>query len=191
MNFPGEEGIITSCQSSQKAIELKLSIIKILNALNKILGRLSADYYHAKSKDKLIADFLKSLPAGESILDVGAGQMPYRPLCSHLDYISQDFCRYHGSDDGTGIQTTSFNTRAIDIVSDITCIPLPDVSLDNVLCTEVLEHVEDLVAAIQEIRRVLKPGGKVLITVPGTSLLHFSPYHFYTGFKTNFFKSVL
>ena len=37
---------------------------------------------------------------------------------------------------------------------------------------------------------MLRPGGRVLITVPGTSLLHFSPYHYYTGFKKNFFGRI-
>lgn len=156
-----------------------------------IFKYLNADYYHAKFKEKLIVEFLKSIPDGKSILDVGAGEMPYRKYCEHLRYKSQDFCQYDGKGDSRGIQTQKFDTGGIDIVSDITEIPLPDGSEANMLCAEVLEHVENPLDAIRELRRILRPGGRILITVPGTSLLHFSPYHYYTGFKTNFFKSAL
>lgn len=66
-------------------------------------------------------------------------------------------------------------------------IPVDDNSYDNIICTEVLEHVINPNDAIEEMSRILKPEGKLLIGVPGTSLLHFSPYHYYTGFKPNYF----
>jgi len=43
-----------------------------------MLNRLCADYYHGKIKDNIIINFIKSIPAGESLLDVGAGEMPYK-----------------------------------------------------------------------------------------------------------------
>lgn len=152
---------------------------------------LFADRYHAAVKEKLIKEFLDSIPEGESLLDVGAGEMPYRKYCPHLRYISQDFCQYDGIGDNQGVQTGTFNTAMIDIRCDLTSIPLSDASQDNILCTEVLEHVADAVLAIRELSRLLRPGGRILITVPGTSLLHFSPYHYYTGFKYHFFDTIL
>lgn len=156
-----------------------------------ILKFLFADKFHFEFKERLIADFLQTLPYGESLLDVGAGQMPYRKYCDHLRYTSQDFCKYDGKGDGTGVQTGKFNTQEIDIVSDVAEIPLPSGSQDNILSTEVLEHVVNPLKVIAEMARLLRPGGGFLITVPGTSLLHFSPYHYYTGFKENFFKTTL
>jgi SAM-dependent methyltransferase len=44
--------------------------------------------------------------------------------------------------------------------------PLDDASFDAVLCTQVLEHVVDIDHTLSEIRRVLRPGGRVIITVP-------------------------
>jgi SAM-dependent methyltransferase len=45
-------------------------------------------------------------------------------------------------------------------------LPLGHGEIDLVWCTEVLEHIPDVAHALLEIRRVLKPGGRVLITVP-------------------------
>lgn len=45
-------------------------------------------------------------------------------------------------------------------------LPFPDASFDKVICSEVLEHIPDYRAALQEIRRVLKPAGLLCISVP-------------------------
>jgi SAM-dependent methyltransferase len=49
---------------------------------------------------------------------------------------------------------------------DLTALPVPDASVDRVIASEVLEHVPDDATAIAEIARVLKPGGRVAVTVP-------------------------
>ena len=49
---------------------------------------------------------------------------------------------------------------------DIRALPFPSGSVDLVLATDVIEHVEDDLLALREISRVLAPGGKVLLTVP-------------------------
>lgn len=43
---------------------------------------------------------LAALPAGMRLLDVGAGELRNRPHCSHLEYVSQDFCEYKGKSGG-------------------------------------------------------------------------------------------
>jgi hypothetical protein len=49
---------------------------------------------------------------------------------------------------------------------DLCALSFPDASFDAVVCNEILEHVYDLPAALQSMRRVLVPGGMVLGTVP-------------------------
>jgi SAM-dependent methyltransferase len=49
---------------------------------------------------------------------------------------------------------------------DLTALPFPDASVDRVMASEVLEHIPDDVTAMAEIFRVLKPGGRVAVTVP-------------------------
>lgn len=45
-------------------------------------------------------------------------------------------------------------------------LPLGHGEVDVVWCSEVLEHVPDTIALLTEVRRVLKPGGRLLVTVP-------------------------
>ena len=131
---------------------------------------------------------LSKLPDGSRILDAGAGQLRNRDLCSHLSYVSQDFGQYDGSGDGSGLQTGSWNTARVDIVSDITAIPQPDESFDAILCSEVLEHVPDPLRALAEFARLLKPGGKLVLTAPFASLVHFAPYHYASGFSRYWYE---
>jgi SAM-dependent methyltransferase len=49
---------------------------------------------------------------------------------------------------------------------DLLALPFPDASIDRVMASEVLEHIPDDVTAMAEIFRVLKPGGRVAVTVP-------------------------
>ncbi len=79
---------------------------------------------------------------------------------------------------GSGLQTGGWDNSQLDIVSDITHIPVDDASFDAILCTEVFEHIPDVISAVREFARILKPGGTLLITAPFNSLTHFAPYHF-------------
>jgi SAM-dependent methyltransferase len=45
-------------------------------------------------------------------------------------------------------------------------LPLEHASVDLVWCSEVLEHVADTAHLLLEVRRVLRPGGRLLVTVP-------------------------
>ncbi len=49
---------------------------------------------------------------------------------------------------------------------DLRALPVPDASVDRVIASEVLEHIPDDRTAFAEIARVLKPGGRVAVTVP-------------------------
>jgi len=134
---------------------------------------------------------LLKLPKGLKILDAGAGELQFKKYCSHLKYTSQDFAQYNGKGNQVGLQMGTWDNSKLDIVSDITQIPRPDKSFDAILCTEVFEHLPDPISAIKEFSRLLKKGGKLIITAPFCSLTHFAPYHFHTGFNQFFYKKVL
>lgn len=131
---------------------------------------------------------LTGLPAGIRILDAGAGELRNKQNCKHLAYVSQDFCQYEGKGNMVGLQTGNWDTSKIDIVCDITSIPEPDQSFDAILCSEVFEHVPDPTLAIQEFFRLLKPGGKLILTAPFASLVHFAPFHFCSGFSKYWYE---
>jgi ubiquinone/menaquinone biosynthesis C-methylase UbiE len=129
-----------------------------------------------------VIDQLKRLPKDTRLLDAGAGELRFKQFCGHLNYVSQDFAQYKGEGDGKGLQTGTWDISRLDIVSDIVNIPEQNESFDAILCTEVLEHIPDALAAIKEFTRLLKPGGSLIITAPFNSLTHFAPYH-YCGFS--------
>ncbi len=56
--------------------------------------------------------------------------------------------------------------RAEVVRGDLRALPVPDASVDRVIASEVLEHIPDDGTALAEIARVLKPGGRVAVTVP-------------------------
>lgn len=70
-----------------------------------------------------------------------------------------------------------------DIVGDIHELPLPDASVDAIICISVLEHVEDPLRAVREIYRVLTPGGYAFLYVP---FLYY--YHAEQGYYKDYWR---
>ena len=68
------------------------------------------------------------------------------------------------------IQKAKRNVGHLDRIAltrgNIYALPFPDDYFDGVILSEILEHIEDDVAGLREVRRVLKPGGVAAITVP-------------------------
>lgn len=142
-------------------------------------------------RDKWVEEKLRKIPEGKIILDAGAGEQPYKKLCSHLKYISQDFGEYDTSENKEALQMQEWNSRTVDILSDIINIPLEDESVDVILCTEVIEHIKNPVLAIKEFSRLLKPDGQLLLTAPNCSLTHMAPYYFCNGFSRYWYEENL
>jgi len=128
-------------------------------------------------RDRTVREWAQCLPVGSRVLDVGAGPSKYRAFFAHCEYKTHDH------------PTVSYGEA--DIRSEITNIPLPSGSLDAVLCTEVLEHVPDPIGAVQEMARLLRPSGRLLLTVPAACRVHRVPTHFWGGFAPDFFHQVL
>src|SRR3989344_169049 len=65
-----------------------------------------------------------------------------------------------------------------DIIADASSIPLPDETFDLAIIAELLEHVPDPVAVLREAHRLIKPGGKILVTIPFMVGIHGDPQDF-------------
>jgi len=63
----------------------------------------------------------------------------------------------------------------VDMIANVYGLPFKDGEFDVVLCVAILEHLEEPIKAISEMRRVLKPGGKIIISVPFMFPIHDSP----------------
>lgn len=62
--------------------------------------------------------------------------------------------------------TADLDPAGVDLQLDVTRLALPDDAYDAVICSHVLEHVEDDGAAMRELRRITAPGGWCLVMVP-------------------------
>lgn len=67
---------------------------------------------------------------------------------------------------GEGYITADIESPLAKVKMDILAIPFNENTFDVVLCNHVLEHVDDDIAAMKEIKRVLKPGGFAILQVP-------------------------
>ncbi len=149
-------------------------------------------------RNKFILKCINELPHGTKILDAGAGQLRWKDACRNLTYISQDFCQYDGTGDGKGLlsvgrgwNSDAESKKKIDIVCDIIDIPVEDKEFDAILCSEVLEHLQNPELAIKEFSRIIKDGGTLILTAPFCSFTHFAPFHYCTGFNIYWYEKVL
>lgn len=147
--------------------------------------------HNASTRDEWIIQKIKEIPDGLTLLDAGAGNMPYKQYCNHLNYISQDFGEYDDSACTTGLQIEEWHSRKVDIISDIVNIPLDDKSIDVVLCSEVFEHIKNPVKAVKEFGRIIKKDGILLLTAPFCSLTHMAPYYYANGFSKYWYEENL
>ena len=162
------------------------NISHVLNTFSSSLSQLPIEEIHdfnQRDRDRWIRAKAATVPAGVKVLDVGAGTCPYRELFAHCKYKTLDFKKYDGVKLG---DTTEYG--GIDYVSEITDIPATEGVFDIILCTEVLEHVPEPIAALKELSRILCIGGQMLLTVPLGAGLHQLPYHYYGGYTPEWFK---
>lgn len=94
-------------------------------------------------------------------LDHGCGPGPYKAL----------FKQRVGFDVAPG--------PAVDVTGDMHALPFEDNYFEQILSTEVLEHSYDPCKAVDELRRVLKPGGKLILTTRFVYPLHDTPHDFF------------
>ncbi len=117
------------------------------------------DYvYYAKMKFSL----------DEPIIDLCAGWEPnfYAPLFAGMQYLKQD--------------QVQFDPPTIDYVCDVhTLDPVPDESVNTVLLLEALEHVREPARVVEQVMRIMKPGGYCVATTLMTFEIHRCPYDYW------------
>lgn len=157
-----------------------------------ILTRQTENHSNESSRieyvESKIAEILNS-QTGANFLDLGAGLSPYRSFVEAKggEYFSQDFSSYVPNPEEFGLQNNEWNYPKHDYVCDITDFH-PELVFDNLICTEVLEHVADPIAVLRKISDVVVPNGKIIITVPMLSLVHQAPHFFSAGLSIYWFK---
>ena len=130
-------------------------------------------------------DIKKLIPAfNGNVLDVGCGQSPYKFLlnASQTKYFGVDIVDAEKFDYNNS-EITPFNGEDI---------PFENEKFDGLICTEVLEHVQNYQKLIDEMYRVMKHGTQGIITIPWSARYHYIPYDFFrytpSSLKTMFAK---
>jgi SAM-dependent methyltransferase len=107
--------------------------------------------------------------AAGRVLDVGCADSWIRDwLASECDYVGLDYPAT-----GQGL----YRARP-DVFADASQIPIVDCSIDTVVVLEVMEHLRDPGNAFQEFARVLKPDGRILLSVPFLYPIHDAPHDY-------------
>jgi ubiquinone/menaquinone biosynthesis C-methylase UbiE len=156
--------------------------------MKQVLRKLLKVNINEDARNQFLKTELAKIPIGRKILDAGAGELKNKPLCQHLEYVSQDICEYDGLGNAQGLHMGTWDTNGIDLVCDIVNIPVSNQSFDAIICSEVFEHLPDPVLAVKEFSRILKKGGTLVLTAPFDSLVHFAPYYYSTGFSEFWYK---
>lgn len=104
---------------------------------------------------------------GKELLDVGAEHSPYRKYFHNLIYVTSD--------------AQQNEKKSIDVIADFNkkADTIKDGSFDYILCTQVLEHLQNPHIAFAEFYRILKPGGKVFLTTNFIYQIHMEPYDYF------------
>lgn len=111
-----------------------------------------------------IKAFAATVTEHDRVVDLGCGDKPYASLFSTA-------AEYIGVEIEPGPQ--------VNVVAPAWKLPFPDAHVDVLLATQVLEHVSKLPETVAEIKRVVKPGGKIFISAPLTFIEHGTPYDYW------------
>jgi len=108
------------------------------------------------------------------LLDFGSGRKPWRSLFHVDEYIGVDIAE-SGHDHRDSL---------VDFYYDGHAIPFDNRSFDSIFSSDVFEHLFNMDEILDELYRVLKPEGQMLITIPFAWNEHEIPYDFarYTSF---------
>lgn len=117
--------------------------------------------------------------ASGDLVDVGCGDKPYEAI------FAPHVRRYVGVEYSETYEPSA-NARVgrADLVYSGERMPFEAASFDTVLSNQVAEHVPDPAAFMRELTRILKPGGRLILTVPFAYRSHSEPhdYHRFTRF---------
>ena len=113
--------------------------------------------------------FAAALPSGSLVLDAGSGEGQHKQFFPNQRYFGVDLA----------VGNAHWNYRDLDALADLTALPFPAHTFDAALNIVTLEHLRHPAAALAEIARVLKPGGRLLLVAPLEWEEHQQPHDYF------------
>lgn len=105
-----------------------------------------------------------------SLADMGCGNVPFYFI--YKDYVHEITC--------IDWPNTLHKNQYLDLACDLNKpLPLPDNRYDTILISEVFEHIAEPDMLWAELTRILKPGGKMLVSVPFLYKIHEAPHDYF------------
>jgi len=122
-------------------------------------------YLHYRKLQNDIIDYIGRYFKGGKVLDLGAGNQPYRKLFNKAQqYVSVDI---------------DISNKALDVIADNTILPFRGECFDLILCTQVIEHVNEPLKLFKEANRIMKSDARLILTCPMSWELHEKPYDYF------------
>jgi SAM-dependent methyltransferase len=119
------------------------------------------------------------LRAGLRVLDIGSSSLEFRTAVQpHIDQNVFAPLRARGLEI---VHADAKHEPGVDVVLDVTTLAGIESEFDLVLCTNLLEHVVDREGTLANAKRVVRPGGLLLLTVPLRYPIHADPID--TGYR--------
>ena len=104
------------------------------------------------------------------VLDFGCGEKPYQPIIYCNEYVGVDVKTSGHSKD---------RHAKVDYYYENNKLPFGEMYFDNVISTQVFEHVYEIDVVLDEIYRVMCTNGHIIITVPLCNPEHEIPYDYF------------
>lgn len=146
--------------SSSSLIQIRDQAVDIVAGKHPDTNRFHHQWAMNRQLMSFAKNYLRKITPNSTVLDVGVGDAPYWHIRPDLDWQGLDICQ--------GEKVNFLTTTGA-------AWPIPNTCFDVVLCTQVIEHVQEPAFLASEIKRVLKPGGIVILNAPFLYPFHGMP----------------
>lgn len=139
---------------------LKENIFRLIPSC--IMKRIDRASY---SIEEFVFSISEEIPPGCKVLDAGSGEARFKRFFKKHKYVAID----------TKWGDSTWDYSNLDLMGDLTNLPIEEGVFDGIICTQVLEHVREPEIVISEMYRVLKKGKKIYISAPQGWGVHQAP----------------
>jgi SAM-dependent methyltransferase len=133
---------------------------KFLTISSRLMADITAAFYQ---------EYIAKYATGK-LVDLGCGNVPFYDL--YKDLVSDNVC--------VDWPNSAHKNQYLDFECDLNKhFPFADAEFDTIIISEVLEHISNPELIWSEMARILKPRGRILLSVPFFYKIHEAPYDFY------------